>query len=249
MKTLFVFLLSVCAFVAQAQVATTVTSYSSINRSGLKYETKTVTTLAQPASESMITCKYVIDSTVANRTYTSQKCDTIPAKAAVPASHTTTETGRIVGLEVDASPNAAYATPHKSTLELLSLTYENDQELILTVQRNYYTPDGRPMTDAIQADTTLSPDAKRQALRQFASFQLDPKRTRDSWVNPTTGAFVEKGTPGAVNENKFLQGLTTEHLIAMGLVKRGDKALLYPDLLVKLMLLYQMKSIEARTGI
>lgn len=163
-----------------------------VNRNGLKFER--ITQIVQPA---------VLDSL---------------GNVVTPESKTIVETGRIVGIEVTLSPNAAIATPHVRKLELLSCTEEIDLEMIVQCRVNYYALDGLTrMTDLIEADTSLSIDAKALKKQLFQSYSLEPKRTRDSWVNPATGAFVEAGTPGAIREIQWYQALTKAHLVAMGL--------------------------------
>ncbi|GAB3761314.1 hypothetical protein [Spirosoma pomorum] len=239
MKSILVALLTLFSLAVQAQTVTPVISYSFVNQGGLKFEQKVVTLPAQPASESAISCQRIGENIV---------CDTIPARAALPESKTATLTGRIVGIETDAAPNPLIAVPHKRKLELISLTEDAEQELTIFVQANYYTPEGERMTDAIARDASLSDDARTQKLRLFQSFQFKPKRTKGSWVNPVTGAFVPVGTAGAIPENLFYQRFPIEGFAALGVPLTAEQKR-YPDLLRKLMVVYMIRSLETRTGI
>ncbi|MBN8820761.1 MULTISPECIES: hypothetical protein [unclassified Spirosoma] len=163
-----------------------------------------------------------------------------------PASYTTVQTGRVVGIEVTIAPNPDLTIPHVRTLEELQTTEDGEQELTMTARVNYYDTTGRLMVEVINADTTLSPDVKAMRLRMFDSYILAPKSTRNSWVDPSTGGLVPAGTPGAVREMTFYQNLTKANLVGMGIVPSSEQRIQFFRLYMKA---YMLATIGARAGI
>lgn len=165
----------------------------------------------------------------------------------IAATITVVETGRIVGIEIPIPVDSTVSMPHKRTLELTALREDFDLEMTVETRVNYYTPDGTMlMVDAIDADSTLSPDVKTLSKRTFQSFQLAPKSTRNSWINPATGGRVVEGTAGAIREIQFYQVLSVSSLTNMGII---TSAITQPQLMRYRMLAFQLRTIAARIGL
>ena len=125
------------------------------------------------------------------------------------------------GVEVDWPPTTDQPTGTTRRAIVMRKSEERDKNITLLIHIDYYNAAGQRMLNVIENDTTLSETAKAKQRINYATFGFQ-KSTANSWVNPVTGAIVTPDADGnypdgSVPELTWLQGLTTEHLVGMGL--------------------------------
>ena len=129
--------------------------------------------------------------------------------------------GSVRGVEVDWPAEAGQPASITRKARIVRKTEEADKNITLLIHVDYYNAAGQRMLTAIEADATLSETAKQKQRVNYATFGFQ-KSTAGSWVNPVTGALVLPDAngnypDGSVPELTWLQGLTTEDLIGIGL--------------------------------
>ena len=125
------------------------------------------------------------------------------------------------GVEVDWPAEAGQPTGIVRKARIVRKTEEADKNITLLIHVDYYNAAGQRMLAVIEADATLTETAKQKQRVNYATFGFQ-KSTAGSWVNPATGAIVTPDVDGnypdgSLPELTWLQGLTTEHLIGLGL--------------------------------
>ena len=129
--------------------------------------------------------------------------------------------GSVRGVEIDYPAEVGQPTGITRKARIVRKTEEADKNITLLIHVDYYNAAGQRMLSVIEADATLSETAKAKQRINYATFSFH-KSTTGSWVNPATGAIVTPDADGnypdgSVPELTWLQGLTTEHLVGMGL--------------------------------
>lgn len=155
------------------------------------------------------------------------------------------------GIEIPIPANTSISVAHKRTAEMMSMFHEIDLNITVQIRINYYTPTGIPMLKAIANDNTLRPDAKAQLSDLFQSFVMQPKSTRDTYINPMTLGVVSKDETGnypigSMRQLEVLQRISDTQLIQSGLVTANETS---SQQRVYRMMIFSILNIITREGI
>ncbi len=119
--------------------------------------------------------------------------------------------------------------------QLEAFIIQPDLNMISQLRISYRTPEGGSKLDAIAADQTLSAYQVQVAREQFAD-RVVSRQTGGSFVIPQTGQLVAEGTPGAISQRDYFQGVKLGDLKALVLAIDDNTTLAE--------LMYAMISIE-----
>ena len=154
------------------------------------------------------------------------------------------------GIEIDIVTDAAISIPHTRKARLRSMVFTDKLEITLVMELVYYTPAGKPMLDAIDADQTLSADAKERRKMLFQTYTIAPKTTQGSLVDVATKQVLV-GNPVAghtyIPEVLLYQNMTRSDLQAMGV--SGASTEQRPLQLVYKMAVLSMRQTLSRIGL
>lgn len=154
------------------------------------------------------------------------------------------------GIEIDIVPDAAISIPHIRRARLRSMVFTEKLEITLVMEMVYYTPAGKAMLDAIDADQALTPDAKERRKMLFQTYTIAPKSTAGSVVDVATKQVLV-GTPTSghtyVPEILFYQNMTRADLQSMGVAGAASEN--RPLQLVYKMAILAMRQTLSRIGL
>lgn len=131
----------------------------------------------------------------------------------------TDSSGIQYGIEIDIAPEGAISIQHIRRAKLRSMVFTENLDIVLVMELRYYSPSGVPMLQAIDADNSLSADAKERRKVLFQNYTIAPKTTAGSLVDAATKqVLVGSPVPGRtyIPELLLYQNMTRADLQAMG---------------------------------